>query len=471
MTRAVHWFRNDLRRRDNRALAEACDGADGLVCLYVLDPHLLDREDAGAPRLRFLQDGLARLADELAERGQRLVVRRGDPVEVLPRVLHEAKASRLCFARDTTPYARRRDEAVRARAEKQGVEVRAVKDRVLFEADEVRKKDGGTYSVYSPFRDTLYARLREEPMPPGDAPRLPPPIEGPADEGVPDAARLGAGDDATEIPTAGSDAARRRLRSFLEDGLRHYDRDRDRPAVDGTSRLSPYLRFGMVSVRECVYAARDAAAEPGLRRGARTWIDELVWRDFYAAVLQENPHVLRRSHKPAFDRVRWLDDEAALDAWKRGETGYPLVDAGMRQLAATGWVHNRVRMVVASFLSKDLLLDWRLGERFFFTRLVDGDPASNNGGWQWAASTGTDPQPWFRIFNPTTQAKRFDPDGAYVRRWIPELTGAPDDRVHEPWRWADKGDRYPDPIVDHQHRRRLALARYKEASESASRGG
>ncbi|MDX1650568.1 MAG: deoxyribodipyrimidine photo-lyase, partial [Myxococcota bacterium] len=278
---------------------------------------------------------------------------------------------------------------------------------------------------------------------------------------------LGVEDDATELPTAGSDAAQRRLRRFLEEGLRHYDRDRDRPAVDGTSRLSPYLRFGMISVRECLYEARDAAAsEPGLRRGARAWIDELVWRDFYAAVLQENPHVLERSYKPAFDRVRWLDREDELEAWKRGETGYPLVDAGMRQLAATGWMHNRLRMVVASFLTKDLLVDWRHGERFFFTRLVDGDPASNNGGWQWAASTGTDPQPWFRIFNPTTQAKRFDPEGAYVRRWIPELEAAPEDRIHEPWRWSGKGDRYPDPIVDHKERRKEALERYREASEA-----
>ncbi|MDX1648383.1 MAG: deoxyribodipyrimidine photo-lyase [Myxococcota bacterium] len=466
MTRTVHWFRNDLRRRDNRALREACDGADALLCLFVLDPRLLEREDAGGPRLRFLREGLTRLDEALQERGQRLVVRRGDPAEVVPRVLHESGAERLVFARDTTPYARRRDDAVRARAEKQGVRVRAVKDRVLFEADEVQKKDGGSYAVYSPFRDRLYARLREEPLRPERAPRLPPPVPGVDAGSLPSPADLGVADDDTDLPTAGADAARRRLDAFLAGGLRHYARDRDRPAVDGTSRLSPYLRFGMISARECVYAARDAAAdEPGLRRGARAWIDELVWRDFYAAVLQENPHVLRRSHKPAFDAVRWLDRDDELEAWCRGETGYPLVDAGMRQLRATGWVHNRVRMVVASFLTKDLLVDWRRGERFFFTRLVDGDPASNNGGWQWAASTGTDPQPWFRIFNPTTQAKRFDPDGTYVRRWIPELEAAPTDRVHEPWRWPGRGDRYPDPIVDHKERRELALARYREASE------
>lgn len=240
--------------------------------------------------------------------------------------------------------------------------------------------------------------------------------------------------------------------------MRHYDRDRDRPGVDGTSRLSPYLRFGTISVRECFDAAREAAADPALRRGTRRWMDELVWREFHAAVLEDNPANLTRSYRREYDAVEWLDDDGEFEAWCAGRTGYPIVDAGMRQLAACGWVHNRVRMVVASFLTKDLLVDWRRGERFFFERLVDGDPASNNGGWQWAASTGTDPQPWFRIFNPTSQGRKFDPDGAYVRRFVPELRDVPDDLVHEPWRAALLADGYPAPIVDHAARRRLARA-------------
>jgi deoxyribodipyrimidine photo-lyase len=206
-------------------------------------------------------------------------------------------------------------------------------------------------------------------------------------------------------------------------------------------------------------AREDDAAAPGLY----TWIDQLAWRDFYHAILAEHPRVLRRSFRPEFDGLRWEDDEAGFEAWCAGRTGYPIVDAGMRQLAATGWMHNRVRMIVASFLTKDLLVDWRRGERFFYDRLVDGDPANNNGGWQWAASTGTDAQPYFRIFNPTSQGQRFDPDGTYVRRWVPELEGLDARTVHTPWEAPVEAPDYPPPLVDHAERRALALERFEEA--------
>jgi deoxyribodipyrimidine photo-lyase len=236
------------------------------------------------------------------------------------------------------------------------------------------------------------------------------------------------------------------------------------PALRATSRLSPYLRFGALSARSCFLEAREAAAaEPRAARGIARWLDELVWREFYASILESFPRVLRGAFRPEYDALRWEDDERGFRAWCEGRTGYPFVDAAMRELAATGWMHNRARMVVASFLAKDLLIDWRRGERFFMQRLVDGDPASNDGGWQWAASTGTDAQPYFRIFNPVAQGLRFDPEGEYVRRHVPELAGLPGAAAHQPWLTPQRAPEYPPRIVDHAARRVEALARYRAA--------
>jgi len=232
--------------------------------------------------------------------------------------------------------------------------------------------------------------------------------------------------------------------------------------VDGTSRLSHHLRFGTLSPRACVRAAQDAALEhPPLRAGAAKWQDELIWREFYAAVLEEHPRVLTRAFRPEYDAVRWNEDPSGFVAWCAGRTGYPIVDAGMRQLVATGWMHNRARMIAASFLTKDLLIDWRRGEHFFLQHLVDGDPASNNGGWQWSASTGTDAQPYFRIFSPTVQGERFDPTGAYVRRWIPELRDVPSKLVHRPWEAPMLAPEYPERVVMHEERRGEAVRRFE----------
>jgi deoxyribodipyrimidine photo-lyase len=281
---------------------------------------------------------------------------------------------------------------------------------------------------------------------------------------LPSARQLGIRDDRTELPTGGEAAARRRLRRFLEQVVARYPEDRDRPAVDGTSRLSPHLRFGTLSARDCVHEAFEAAAaEPRLGRGVEKWVDELVWREFYAAVLESEPRVLREPQRREYAGMVWDEDPRALAAWREGRTGYPIVDAGMRQLLATGWMHNRVRMLAASFLVKDLLLDWRHGERWFLQRLVDGDPASNDGGWQWCAGTGTDAAPYFRIFNPVSQGERFDPEGVYVRRFVPELRGVPDRLVHRPWEAPRPPAGYPAPIVDHAERREEALERYRSA--------
>jgi len=462
--RAVHWFRNDLRLSDNTALTAAARATE-LTCLFVLDDTALALHDS-VPRRRFLADCLASLAANLAHRGAQLVVRRGDPEREVGRVLEETRAERLTFNRDYTPYAKRRDAAVAARAARLDVTVEAYKDRVVFEPGEVRTQAGGSFSVYTPFRNAWMTRLEREPPAVRRAPKLPPPIAGIDSEPL---SGLADAHDTTDIPAGGEAAALQRLTTFLDGPAARYAHDRDRPALDGTSRLSPHLRFGTISVRRCV---RDALAlvnaDRAAAEGARKWVDELAWRDFYIGLLDEHPRLLGHAYKTDLEHIAWNDDADGFHAWCEGRTGYPIVDAAMRQLAGSGWMHNRARMIVASFLTKDLLLDWRHGERFFMRHLVDGDPAANNGGWQWAASTGTDAQPYFRIFNPVRQGETFDPDGRYVRHWVPELRNMEARHVHQPWLAATPPADYPRPIVDHAERRIAAVARYEAARQRAA---
>ena len=373
MTRGLRWFRNDPRLRDNTALDAR---AERWLPLFVLDPRLLHGPRAGSPRLRFLLDCLGRLGRDLEKRGLTLLVREGRPEQVLPRLLHDTGARLLSFNEDKTPFARRRDAAVRRAVERMGGEVVARLDRVVFGAGEVRSASGGAYAVYTPCRKAWWKRWIEEPRLPQRRRRLPPPIPGFPAERVPDSRAFGLESAEPALPSGGEQAALRRLRRFLEGAAKRYPEDRDRPDLDGTSRLSPYLRFGAISVRECFERAEEAAyEEPALQRGVAKWLDELVWREFYAAILEEHPRVLRESYRREYDAVVWNDDAKEFEAWCQGRTGYPTVDAGMRQLRATGWMHNRVRIVVASFLTKDLLIDWREGERFFFEHLVDADYA------------------------------------------------------------------------------------------------
>jgi deoxyribodipyrimidine photo-lyase len=469
MSRGLHWFRNDLRLQDNTALAALAARTEQWLPVFVLDERMLGGPRAGGPRARFLLDCLARLERDLAKRGVPLLVREGIPERVLPRLLDETGARVLSFNEGATPFAKRRDAAVRRAAKRDGTQVLAYRDDVVFGAGDVRTASGGPYAVYSAYRNTWWKRWVEDPRLPARLTRLPPPIPGFDAESVPDPRRYGLEAGGTDLPTGGERAARRRLDRFLESAVGRYHEDRDRPDLDGTSRLSPYLRFGAISVRKCIERAEAAAeAEPSLRRGVAKWLDELIWREFYAAILETHPRVLRESYRPEYAAVAWNDDAEGFEAWCEGLTGYPIVDAGMRQLRATGWMHNRVRMIAASFLTKDLLIDWREGERFFFERLVDGDPASNNGGWQWAASTGTDAQPYFRIFNPVTQGERWDPRGRYVRRWVPELADVPDRHVHSPWKTGRLPEGYPPPRVDHAERRAQALERFGRARQMAS---
>ena len=464
--RAIHWFRSDLRIEDNAALAAACRRAGALAPVFVQDDALLARHRGAGPRLRFLDACLSDLAAALEAAGSGLVVLRGDPRRCLPAFARACKAGLVTWNRDYGPYAKRRDRAVRAALERDGVEVRTYKERVVLEGDEVRTVQGGAYTVCTPYRRAWWRRYRAEP-PGGPAHcKLPPPIAAVPAGVRPAALGEGTGMDAaavaTAVPPGGSKPGLERLDTFLGGAAHRYHLDRERPAAAGTSGLSPYLRFGAVSVGGCVRAGLSlAAAEPDAERGVMKWLDELVWREFYHTILDAHPRVLAGAFHEAYDALEWDEDAERLEAWQAGRTGYPIVDAGMRQLAATGWMHNRVRMVVASFLTKDLHIDWRAGEGWFMRRLVDGDPASNNGGWQWAASTGTDAQPYMRIFNPTLQGERFDPDGEYVRRWVPELEGLAGKAVHRPWTVPLEAPGYPPPIVDHRRERAVALARYR----------
>jgi deoxyribodipyrimidine photo-lyase len=463
MTRGIHWFRNDLRLHDNLGLSALADRAEAWLPLFIIDPRLLSKTDRQAPRVRFLFDCLGRLESDLSARGFPMQILEGQPEKLIPELMAKTGATVVSWNSASTPYARRRDSKVTAAISRVGGEVIEIDDHTVFGADEIKTKVGGNYSVYTPYRNEWWRTWEREPRLTTSSVQIPKAsvsrVEMPS-------GRVGSRsidvDDGPSLPPGGERNAKRRLREFLSGPARHYHIDRDRPDVDGTSRLSPYLRFGAISIRRCfTEALRAMEIDPGSQQGISKWLDELIWREFYNAVLLHSPHVLSGSFRPEYDQLDWSGSAGDFEAWCEGRTGYPFVDAGMRQLKATGWMHNRLRMVVASFLTKDLLIDWRRGERFFFDSLVDGDPASNNGGWQWSASTGTDAQPYFRIFNPVTQGKKCDPDGSYVRRWIPELKDMDAGSIHTPWDFPLGCQGYPAPIVDHAVQRKLALAEFK----------
>ena len=474
MTTAIWWIRRDLRLHDNQALAAAARSALRVVPIWIFDPRLLNSPYAGEKRVAFLQEGLRRLDDALRQRGSRLIVRRGRPLAELKKLMAETGAAAVFAEADHSPFARGRDREVEA-----ALPLRLLGGATIHPPGSVRKADGDPYVVYTPFRRTwesLPPPARSELLPAPKKlpfPDLPEELEG---EPIPEKPSL-----PETVPFGPGEAeARRRLQTFLEDGIYTYAQRRDRLDLPGTSCLSPYLRCGMLSPRAAAVAAYEAVAaapDETARDSARTWLGELIWRDFFAHLLYHFPDARRYSFRKKYREMAWNDDPAALDAWRRGQTGYPVVDANMRQLAECGWMHNRGRMIVASFLTKDLLIDWRRGERYFMQQLVDGDPAANNGGWQWAAGTGADAAPYFRIFNPISQGEKHDPDGAYVRRWLPELADVPDDYVHAPWEMPQEvqeeagcivGDDYPAPIVDHQAARQRALDAYKSVQESDS---
>jgi deoxyribodipyrimidine photo-lyase len=464
VTTAIWWIRRDLRLADNDALTAALSQARRVIPVFILDPVPLAGPMSSDKRNAFLFAGLHALDADLQARGSRLIVRRGRPAEELSRLMAETEANAIYAEEDYSPYARQRDAEVAV-----GLPLNLVGSSAIRPPGLVMKRDGSPYTVFTPFSR---AWMGMGPLPPDDFNAAPIRLPDPGD-----AASVPIPGDGTVEPSGpfpvGEAEAKRRLAMFLAKRAGDYAETRNRLDVDGTSRLSPYLRFGMLSARAAAVAVQTAIAKSGGASptiGLSTWLNELIWRDFYIHILYHFPHVRHASFRETLRDIAWRNDAAEFDAWRNGQTGYPVVDAAMRQLSQTGWMPNRARMIVASFLVKDLLIDWRWGERWFMNQLIDGDPAANNGGWQWTAGTGTDAAPYFRIFNPVTQSRNFDPDGAYIRRWVPELADVPTPTIHEPWRLKQQeqqalgcvlGRDYPRPIVDHAAARERTLAAYR----------
>ncbi len=454
---SVLWLRRDLRVRDHPALQHAAhDGP--LTVLFVLDDAL--RKPSGAPRLAFLYRALRSLAAELEEHGGRLTVRRGKPENVVSTVVRETGAAVVHVTGDFGPYGKARDERVE-QALPDGVDLVRTGSVYANAPGEVMKDNGELFKVYSPYYRAWVRKGWDPPvrMQLGRL-RWADPIDS---TDIPQDPSL----DLDELPEASEDAARRAWKTFLDDKIDDYDTDRDRPDRPGTSRMSVYLKYGLVHPRTLL-ADLDGRSGPGVE----TYRKELAWREFYATVLHVYPESAREYYLPKMAKLPYAQGKEAdehFESWATGTTGYPIVDAGMRQLLATGWMHNRLRMIVGSFLTKDLHIEWTRGARFFMQHLVDGDLASNNHGWQWVAGTGTDPSPYFRVFNPITQGEKFDPDGEYVRRWVPELRdvdGLGGKKVHRPWELADPPADYPAQVVDHAVERAHALENYQKIKDS-----
>jgi deoxyribodipyrimidine photo-lyase len=514
MSSALVWFRRDLRVEDHAALFHALKTHGAVYCVFVFDSCILHDLPRADRRVEFILRAVEELAAALRAAGGELIILHGDPVAAIPALAAVLGVGAVYANRDYEPAARARDAAVEKSLSMakstQPVAFLRFKDQVIFDCDEILTQQGTPFSVFTPYKKAWLQRVTEP-----DLQAYPVahwlnhlanvPVDLSTVFGVDDAVQSAGqnpgqnpGQRVTYYPVpptleqlgfaatnlsslgipVGMQGARSLFLAFAE-RIDHYASDRDFPAVDATSGLSPHLRFGTVSIRRL---ARYAHAEPG--RGAATWLSELIWREFYQMILWHAPHVVGAAYKPALNTLVWDDAPELLAAWQQGRTGYPLVDAAMRQLVHTGLMHNRLRMVAASFLTKDLGVDWRLGAAWFAEHLLDYDLAANNGGWQWAASTGCDAQPWFRIFNPVTQSEKFDPHGVFIRRFVPELADVPTKYIHAPWKMpgssrglvADaeagpsatgRAESYPPPMVEHAAARERALQRFSRVKNAA----
>ena len=471
MTTLIHWFRRDLRVADNTALARAARDGERVVLVFVLDDHYAEDPNVGPARFRFLRESLEDLERRLAAIGGRLILRPGPAARALPALLAETGAEAVYANAEIGPYPERRDREAAAAVEAAGGRFRLFADELLVPPDAIATERGDPYTAFTPFARRWLAAEKTEPLPPPGA------LDSPEVPGV-RIACVRAWRDLPRDPDAPRGGAREALDAlarFLEGRVARYAGDRDRPGIAGTSRLSSHLHFGTISART-VRAAAEAARRKAAPRAVESisrFVLELAWREFFHHVLFHFPRVASESFRREFDSLAWKEDPDGVEAWKRGRTGYPVVDAAMRELARTHWMHNRGRMIAASFLTKDLHVHWKTGEAWFERELADADLASNNGGWQWAAGSGTDAAPYFRIFNPVLQGRRFDPDGRYVRRFVPELSRVPDAKIHEPWTMtADEqsaagcriGVDYPAPIVDHGKERGVALSMLRGSS-------
>jgi len=476
--RTLLWYRNDLRIHDHEALAQACRTSDeGVIAVFAICPKQWAAHDWGIVKVDFVLRNVRELSERLTRIGIPLKLIRADDFQAVPQKLmllaKRHRCETLAFHREHEVNERRRDEEVVRLFEQRGLTVKQYRDQTILEVEEIRTGAGGWYTKFTPFKRKWLALLEEQDASTAsDAPRPRCRIDDIAGDEVPETVKGFAGAGTSALWPAGETAARRRLTRFVKERVEDYAIARDIPAEDGTSALSPYLAVGARSPRTCVEAAlaANSGRASGGREGVDTWITELIWREFYRHVLVGFPRVsMHRPFDESTARVPWRQDEKQFRAWTEGRTGFPIVDAGMRQLAETGWMHNRLRMITAMFLTKDLFIDWRWGEAHFMRSLVDGDLASNNGGWQWSASTGTDAVPYFRVFNPYRQSRRIDPGGDFIRRYVPELANLDDRAIHEPSAEQARASGYPTPVVDHPSSVKRVREAFKAHRTSARR--
>jgi deoxyribodipyrimidine photo-lyase len=466
----IVWFRRDLRLADHSALSAAVAAGAPVIPVFVLDDAAAGRWRAGAASRWWLHHSLAALTDALEDLGAKLVLRRGESAFELAQLAQASGAAAVYCSRAYEPWAQRLEHDVRTKLASVDVALKRFAGTLLHEPDQLQTQAGGSFKVYTPFWRALRSGTKVGRL-------LRPPERIPTPAKVPKSDRLDEWELLPKEPdwsagmrdawTPGERGAEERLSAFLSDALASYTEQRNRPDRLGTSRLSPHLAFGEISPRQCWTAAGHfASRHPHADGGHETFLKELVWREFSAHLLHHWPDLPEVPFRAEFANFPWRKDSRHLKAWRRGRTGYPIVDAGMRELWSTGWMHNRVRMIVASFLIKDLMLPWQDGEAWFWDTLVDADLANNAASWQWVAGSGADAAPYFRVFNPITQGEKFDPEGAYVRRWVPELAKLPAKAIHAPWlapadvlAAADVkiGSNYPKPIVDHAAARIAAL--------------
>jgi deoxyribodipyrimidine photo-lyase len=428
---SLFWFRRDLRLNDNTGFFYALQQEKNVLPMFIFDKNILDKlEEKADARVEFIHDQVTKLSAELESIGSSLLVKYGEPEAIFKSLLAEYEIEGVYTNRDYEPYAKSRDTAIENLLKGKGVPFFTFKDQMIFEPGEILNGSGEFYKVFTPFSRVWLEKYHKTKFSPLDelnwknlfqSDKLP----------IPSLADMGFQHSEIPIPPKTAD----------EELISHYDEKRNFPAVKGTSRLGIHLRFGTISIRKLAKTAASLNA---------TFLNELIWREFYMFILAYNPAVIDRAFKPAYDQIPWRNNEMEFEAWCKGITGYPIVDAGMRELNQTGFMHNRVRMIVASFLTKHLMIDWRWGEAYFAKKLLDYELASNNGGWQWAAGTGTDAQPYFRVFNPTSQTEKFDKDLKYIKKWIPEF----------------QTEKYPEPIVDHKFARQRAIDTYKSALNS-----
>lgn len=456
------WLRRDLRLKDNTALVESSKLSRRTAVAFIFDKKILEGlKDKSDRRVSFIFQTLEEINNNLIKKGSQLIIKYGDPTEEIPKLIKKLHAEALFFNEDYEVYAKKRDHKVKSILLKSGADVHNFKDHVIFSGNDILKPNSHPYQMFTPYKKTWLKNIKPQDF-----------AEKKTNYTFVDENTASKHSDILSMKKLGFSLVHQQY-SFQQPGrkngkkslsnfsisLKNYDNHRDYPGLDGgTSGLSTHLRFGTLSIRECVRFCIHSK-----NKGAQTWLSELIWRDFYSMILDQYPHVEKGCFKKQYDKIKWPRSARFYKSWCEGKTGFPIVDAGMRQLNTTGWMHNRVRMIVASFLVKDLLVDWRKGESYFAEKLLDFDLASNNGGWQWSASTGCDAQPYFRVFNPSLQSKRFDPDAIYIKKWIPELQKCKTKDIHDPENSElHLKSEYPKPIIVHSDQKIQAVRLFKD---------